>query len=355
MVSQLPHCLPVPRCLYLCSFSRQASRKPLVQTADCPPSCRRGSCNCDRPAAMCCSVGARSNADAHQLGWLGSSCRAPDFARACGRPGSAPLPTLGRRGCSGSKASWQPNQLFHGLQEWSAAAIIAAAGQYSMQGKQLVASEHQLQQHPDTVATAPRPCSAAALDYARQEQQRDWVRPQSAAASLAAGSMQLQHVKPCTVQLLLAMPRQQQRRCSNWQLANAVPQDSVSVWGGVGALGQPAMRAATFGPTRSLPSAAEAAPQSHGGLSPRRLHLLSSTGLAARVHGGTFAPKRQRLLLPCRMPEGSGGTASKDTTSEQPPLEVLGHVRRAPNWRLPPNRVATSRKWALAAAQAALQ
>lgn len=39
----------------------------------------------------------------------------------------------------------------------------------------------------------------------------------------------------------------------------------------------------------------------------------------------------------------------------EPKPEAQGHMHRAPGWSLPPNRVATSKKWAMLAAQAALQ
>jgi hypothetical protein len=85
------------------------------------------------------------------------------------------------------------------------------------------------------------------------------------------------------------------------------------------------------------------------GLGVAELARFNSTGFAHRVKGGKFTEVSR---------EGAAAAAAAPALTEllyEPNPEVQGHMHRAPGWLLPPNRVATSKKWAQLAAQAALQ
>lgn len=85
------------------------------------------------------------------------------------------------------------------------------------------------------------------------------------------------------------------------------------------------------------------------GLGVAELERFNSTGFARRVKGGKFSEVSR---------EGAAAAAAAPAVTEllyEPIPEVQGHMHRAPGWSLPPNRVATSKKWARLAAQAALQ
>jgi hypothetical protein len=75
---------------------------------------------------------------------------------------------------------------------------------------------------------------------------------------------------------------------------------------------------------------------------------FNSAGFAHRVKGGEFSEVSRE----------SAAAAAEPALTEllyEPNPEVQGHMHRAPVWSLPPNRVASSKKWARLAAQAALQ
>lgn len=86
-------------------------------------------------------------------------------------------------------------------------------------------------------------------------------------------------------------------------------------------------------------------------LGPEQLSCYSSTGFARRVRGGRF-PSASREAA-AKATHGFAGAAAVDLVYELRP-ESLGHIHRAPCVLLPPNRIATSKKWARLAAHAGM-
>eukprot|EP00775_Hariotina_reticulata_P005638 gene5638-5877_t len=101
-----------------------------------------------------------------------------------------------------------------------------------------------------------------------------------------------------------------------------------------------------------------------GVLGLQELQRYSSTGLAGRVKGGRFSTgSRAAAAKVLRAMSASHVTPPASVAVLQPGTElaydpntdVQAHMRRSPGWTLPPNRVASSKKWAQLAAQAAMQ
>jgi hypothetical protein len=91
---------------------------------------------------------------------------------------------------------------------------------------------------------------------------------------------------------------------------------------------------------------------------------LGSMGLAPRVKGGSWsmnsraaaARVMRAMSVGSVIPPASVAVLQPGTElAYDPNPEVLGHMHKTPAWSMPPNRNATSNKWAQAALKAGLQ
>jgi hypothetical protein len=91
---------------------------------------------------------------------------------------------------------------------------------------------------------------------------------------------------------------------------------------------------------------------------------LGSMGFAPRVKGGSWsmnsraaaARVMRAMSVGSVIPPASVAVLQPGTElAYDPNPEVLGHMHKTPAWPMPPNRTATSKKWAQAALKAGLQ
>lgn len=197
----------------------------------------------------------------------------------------------------------------------------------------------------------PAPCNGP------QQQQQQQLRPMTVGPQQASASMQ-QKLRPASAGPYPAKPRawsaqhrgrafapSSSRPCSGQRQP---PRATAS-----SSMGQQHRCGTAAGRRLKDQGRTDSSSSSRGCvLGPVELQRFSSTGLAARVKGGSFSTCSREGGASA---SGASSAAAGTELLYEPKPEAQGHMHRSPGWSLPPNRVETSKKWARLAAQATLQ
>jgi hypothetical protein len=396
-------------CVLLClagthlSFAKQQPRPAPVAVTDCPTTLGPGAYHRSGPLPA-------TNTGQHLLAGHSATAasHAPDFSKGSPRPCSSPAYST-RTGAAPTAAA---TAALPGLWGWAADKTGYIDMMESLESTMAAPDIEQQVQAPTALVTPPaaamsttvstdqqpghnvlqlgeRPSSRAALVYARsqrtdslmqhEDQADDYCshssssssrrpRPVSAAANFGAhaAAAAISTDSPSHPHQLLHQPRVRPPSALHVRQRPATAQAAVLP----GKLGKVAAHTA-IPSTGNLDSFLLQQSQHiiepcsrTGVLGLQELQRYSSTGLAGRVKGGTFstssraaAAKVLRAMSASHVtPPASVAVLQQGTElAYDPNTEAQAHMRRPPGWKLPPNRVASSRKWAQRAAQAAMQ